>query len=154
MWKALFLLLPLAAFAEESCKHDEKTFRCVKYLKNYDADTITFEIEGVHPLLGKKISVRVSGVDTPEMRTKNKCEKALAKQAKRYVASVVQKAKRIDLKNIKRGKYFRVVADVELDGQSLSKSLLKKGFAYPYDGGTKSKVDWCERFPSSEYLPK
>src|SRR3989338_8597440 len=74
-------------------------------------------INGVHPLLGENISIRVNGVDTPEMKTKNKCEKEMAQKAQRYVASVMATAKRVDLKNIKRGKYFRVVADVEVDGQ-------------------------------------
>ena len=133
-----------------SCQHDEKNFRCVEYVRNYDADTITFKIKGVHPLIGENISIRVNGIDTPEMRTKNKCEKELAKKAKRFVASVVSKAKRIDLKNIKRGKYFRVVADVEVDGESLGQQLLKRGFAYPYDGGAKTIVDWCKRLPASE----
>ncbi len=61
----------------ESCKHDEANFRCVKYIKNYDADTVTFNIPNIHPLIGKKINIRVSGVDTPEIRTKNKCEKEI-----------------------------------------------------------------------------
>ena len=52
-----------------SCAHDEKNFRCVKYVKNYDADTVTFDVPNVHPLLGKKINIRVDGVDTPELRT-------------------------------------------------------------------------------------
>ncbi|MCY4523412.1 MAG: thermonuclease family protein [Halobacteriovoraceae bacterium] len=132
------------AFSEESCTHDDKTFRCVKYLRNYDGDTITFDIKEVHPLLGKKISIRVSGVDTPEIKTKNKCEKKKAKKAKRAVASVLSKAKKIDLENIERGKYFRIVADVKFDGKSLSKYLLDQGLGYPYNGGRKTKVNWCE----------
>ena len=47
--------------ADQNCTHDERTFRCVKYIKNYDADTITFDIPNIHPLLGKKISIRVTG---------------------------------------------------------------------------------------------
>ena len=58
------------------CIHDEKTFRCVQYVRNYDADTITFNIPKTHPLLGKEANIRVFGVDTPEIRTRNKLEKA------------------------------------------------------------------------------
>ena len=65
---------PFGLQAEESCVHDDSSFRCVKYVKNYDADTITFNVPNVHPLIGKKINIRVLGVDTPEIRTKNKCE--------------------------------------------------------------------------------
>ena len=112
--------MPLSSFAQKSCEHDENNLRCVKYVRNYDADTVTFNIPKVHPLLGKKVNIRVSGVDTPEIRTKNKCEKEKARNAKKLVANLFKHAKRIDLENIKRGKYFRIVADVIIDGKSLT----------------------------------
>lgn len=127
----------------ESCEHDESSFRCVKYVRNYDADTVTFNIPNIHPLFGRKINIRVQGVDTPEIRTKNKCEKEKARYAKRLVTNLLKRAKRIDLENIQRGKYFRVVADIRIDGKYLSKYLLKNGLAYPYFGRTKKIVDWC-----------
>lgn len=139
-------LLPLYSFANDTCTHDDKNFRCVKYIKNYDADTVTFDVPNVHPLLGKKINIRVSGVDTPEVRTKNSCEKEKARNAKKLVANLLKNAKRIDLTNIQRGKYFRVVADVLIDGKSLSDYLLKNGLAYSYDGGTKKKINWCKSY--------
>lgn len=140
------------ARAADNCTHDETSFRCVKYIRNYDADTITFEIPNIHPLLGKNISVRVLGVDTPELRTKDQCEKNLSKIAKTSVAKLLKNAKKIDLVNIKRGKYFRIVADVQIDGKSLTSMLLEQKLAYSYDGGTKKKMDWCEqlkRIPAS-----
>lgn len=139
-----FSLLPLFAYSEDSCIHDAQNFRCVKYIKNYDADTVTFDVPNVHPLLGKKINVRVSGVDTPEIRTKDACEKEKARNAKRLVANLLKHAKRIDLINVQRGKYFRVVADVVIDGKSLSYYLLKNGLAYSYNGGTKKHINWCK----------
>lgn len=140
----LTLIIPSAMSSQSECGHSSNAFRCVKYVKNYDADTITFNIPNVHPLFGKKISIRVLGVDTPEMRTKNKCEKEKAKNAKKLVRSILKHAKRIDLINLKRGKYFRVVADVIIDGKSLTHYLLKNGLAYSYDGGKKRKIDWCK----------
>jgi len=143
-WLSLiFILISFSATAED-CMHDANTFRCVKYVKNYDADTITFNVPGVHPLIGKKINIRVQGVDTPEVRTKNKCEKEKARNAKKLVGNLLKNAKRIDLQNVSRGKYFRIVADVIIDGKSLSYYLLKNGLAYSYDGGTKKKVNWCK----------
>lgn len=130
--------------SNETCHHDSSTFRCVKFIKNYDGDTITFDIPNTHPLLGKKISVRVLGVDTPEIKTKNKCEKARAIEAKKIVEAALKKAKRIDLENIQRDKYFRILADVKLDGISLSQLLLTGGFAYSYTGGTKELPNWCK----------
>ena len=130
--------------SEDKCQHDKKTFRCVKYIKNYDADTITVHIPRVHPLIGKNMSIRVLGVDTPEIRTKDKCEKELALRAKNKVAEFLKQSNRIDLINIQRGKYFRIVADLLVDGESLSKFLLKQGLAYPYKGGRKPKMNWCK----------
>ena len=96
-------------------------------------------------LLGKSISVRVDGVDTAEIKGKSRCEKRMAKLSKDFVRKLLKRAKRVDLDNIQRGKYFRIVADVKLDGESLSKSLIKYNLATPYDGGTKDKVDWCQK---------
>lgn len=132
------------------CKHDKGHFRCVQYVRNYDADTITFHIPNVHPVLGDKISVRVAGVDTPEIRTKNSCEKDAGKKAKEDVTRILKSAKRIDLTNVKRGKYFRIVAEVMVDGKPLSHYLLENKLAYPYEGGTKQKIDWCKyRIPAA-----
>ena len=142
----LLMLFPVYSFSKDSCLHDDGNFRCVKYVKNYDADTITFNIPNIHPLIGNKINVRVLGVDTPEIRTKDKCEKKKARYAKKKITKILKKAKRIDLENIKRGKYFRIVADVKVDKKSLTEYLLENGFAYAYDGGTKRKIDWCKSY--------
>lgn len=53
--------MPVFSYAQKSCEHDENNLRCVKYVRNYDADTVTFNIPKVHPLLGKKVNIRVSG---------------------------------------------------------------------------------------------
>lgn len=110
----------------------------VKYVRNYDGDTITFDIRGVHPLLGEKVSVRLRGVDTPEIRGRCQEERRAALMAKRFVANVLKKARRIDLKRVSRGKYFRIVADVEVDGRDLKALLLERGLAVPYYGGRKA----------------
>jgi endonuclease YncB( thermonuclease family) len=137
--------------ADPACQHDRTTFRCVKYLKNYDADTITVHIHDVHPLLGDKISVRVLGVDTPEVKGHLPCEKEAARAAKRLVESLLKQAKRIDLNEAARDKYFRILADVNIDGKSLSAILLKNGLGYPYQGKTKEKINWC-KFGSGNQL--
>ena len=127
------------------CSHTDKSFNCVEYVKNYDGDTITFNIPNIHSLLGKKISIRVNGVDTPEKRTKDKCEKELSLYAQKFVESKLKNAKVINLKNISRGKYFRIVADVFIDGENLRTKLIGHHFAVGYDGGTKRSVDWCKK---------
>lgn len=143
------------AYATETknCQHDDITFRCVKFLRNYDGDTVTVSIPGVHPLIGEKISVRVLGIDVPEIKGKNKCEKDKAKTAQRLVENLLKNAKNIELKNVQRDKYFRILADVVADGKSVKDIVIKNHLAYEYAGGTKLHVDWCKdlkRLPASK----
>jgi len=150
--------VPVAATAPNAhgaCAHDAKTFRCVEYIKNYDADTITVKIPGVHPLIGDKISVRVAGIDSAEMRGKAACEAQSARDARKLVESQLRRAKNIELRNVQRDKYFRILADVAVDGVLVSDLLIKNRLAVAYDGGTKAKVNWCAMGakPASARLP-
>ena len=133
----------VGAYSFNSCHHGVSDFKCVNYLRNYDGDTITFDIPKIHPLFGRKMSIRLQGVDTAEIRTKDVCEKIAAHEAKAFVEEKLSKAKTIHLLDVSKGKYFRLVADVIFDGVSLSKVLLNRKLAIPYDGGTKPVVDWC-----------
>lgn len=149
---AAILIFSFTAQAGDDCKHDDHTFRCVKYLKNHDGDTLNVELPGVHPLFGSNISVRVRGIDTPEISTKDKCEKDAGRAAKNLAESMLKNAKRIDLENLGRDKYFRILADVKIDGKSLSEVMLKQHLAYEYQGGTKKHPNWCDeklRSPAS-----
>jgi len=136
--------------AADSCTHDVTTFRCVKYVRNYDADTITFDIPNVHPLIGKHISVRVRHVDTPEIKGKLPCEKEAARTAKRLIENLLKNATRIDLENAGKDKYFRILADVVVDGKPLKDTLLKNNLAYSYEGKTKQSLNWCNRVPANQ----
>ena len=125
---------------------DDKNFGTLKVSSIssiYDGDTFRAIIKDVHPLLGERIGIRVSGVDTPEIRGKCKLEKSLAKKAKKFTVNFLRSSKKIELRNVTRGKYFRIVADVYGDGRNLTKLLIRSGHAVKYDGGKKSK-DWCK----------
>lgn len=131
------------------CDHNATTFKCVKYIRNYDADTITFDIPKVHPLIGNHISVRVRHIDTPEMTGKLPCEKDKARVAKNLIENLLKNSKRIDLENVDKDKYFRILADVVVDGKPLKDVLLKNNLAYAYEGKAKQKLNWCNRVPAS-----
>ena len=83
----------------------------------------------------------MNGVDAPEIRGKCQYEKDLALKARDFVRNKLANAKEIKLTNLQRGKYFRVVANVLLDGVSLEQDLLENKLAYKYSGGSKSS--WC-----------
>jgi len=135
----LALFLPLTILSASTLATD---FPNVTYRTCYDGDTCRFDIPGLHPLLGKNIPIRFAGVDTPEMRGKCQQEKDLAIKARNRVRDLLSQAHSITLKDVERGKYFRLVASVEADGQDVSDLLIQEGFAVVYDRGTKVK-DWC-----------
>jgi len=113
------------------------------YVRNYDGDTITFNLPTLHPIIGNNIPIRVNGIDTPEIR--GKCEKETydAEQARDMVSDILKDAGKIALKNLRRGKYFRIVADVYVDEENLADILIEAGVAIPYSGGKKKK-NWCQ----------
>ena len=104
----------------------------------YDGDTLTVDIPQWPSIAGKRIGVRVKGVDTPEMKDKRPHIRELALTAKVLVATLCPNGSTAELTNIERGKYFRLVASVSCGGQDVATALLAVGLANPYDGGTKT----------------
>ena len=100
----------------------------------YDGDTFKIDLPSQHPLFGDDISVRVAGIDTPELKGSSDEVKALAYKAKNRTQELLSDAKTIELKNPQRGKYFRVVAEVWIDGESLGEKLKSERLAKDYDG--------------------
>ncbi len=113
-----------------------------KVISVYDGDTFRVNIDSLPPLIGKNIPVRLEGVDTPEINGKCQYEKDLALEARDFVRSKLLNAAEIKLNDLQRGKYFRIVAKVYIDGVSLEEELLQNGLAYQYNGGKKS--NWCK----------
>jgi micrococcal nuclease len=106
----------------------------------YDGDTIRVSIHAWPALVGERIPVRLYGIDTPEMSDKRPRVYRLARSAKQFSVTQLRGAKRIELRQIRRDKYFRLLAEVWVDGRNLSELLLKAGLAKPYFGG--KKVSW------------
>ena len=113
-----------------------------KVISVYDDDTFRVNIDSLPPIVGKNIPIRVNGVDTPEIRGKCQYEKNLALKARDFVRVKLADAKEIKLTNLQRGKYFRVVANVLVDGVSLEQELLDNKLAYEYSAG--KKLNWCK----------
>lgn len=109
----------------------------------YDGDTFKVNLQCSEPVLCHNVPVRVKGVDTPELKSNSPCEKQKAQQAKAFTTSFLQGHK-LDLRNCKRDKYFRLLCDVYSEGRSLASELIKRGLAYPYNGGTKAKKNYCK----------
>jgi len=108
----------------------------------YDGDTFRVDIDQWPALIGKNAPIRINNIDTPELRAKCPNEKRLALLAKKFTQTKLQHARVIELKRLNRGKYFRITADVFIDGENLGDNLLAAGFARVYSGKYK-KQSWC-----------
>mgnify|MGYP006160809427 CR=1 FL=1 len=100
----------------------------------YDGDTFKIDLPRMHPLFGDALSIRLFGVDTPEMRGTTEEVKALAMKAQKVTRKALAGARKIELRNPQRGKYFRIVSEVWIDGESLADMLRASGLAKDYDG--------------------
>jgi len=114
-------------------------------IKVYDGDSITIAaylpIEK-SPLF--RFSVRLNGIDTPEIKGKNEDEKAAAKEARDALSNLILH-KEVILKNVGTEKYGRILADVYLGDLCINDWLIKENYAVKYDGGTKiSPTSWLK----------
>jgi len=122
-------------------------FRVTEINRVLDGDTIDVTIDLGFDLY-KKERVRVAGVDTPEKRTRNLEEKALGLDATKWLKDKLEGAiNGADELSIRTelvggvGKYGRLlgwlyIGDSDL---SLNEQMIKEGYAWAYDGGTKQK---------------
>ena len=139
--KKLLLLTLCFGFFSVQAAPEYGTVSVSRVISVYDGDTFRVDIDSFPPIVGKNIPIRLNGVDTPEIRGKCQYEKDLALKARDFVRNKLANAKEIKLTKLQRGKYFRVVADVMIDGVSLEQELLENKLAYKYTGGKKSS--WC-----------
>ena len=112
-------------------------------VKVVDGDTIDVIIDlGFDIMFASR--VRLAGIDTPESRTRDKAEKALGQESKKYLADRIKAAKIIVIKSYKINsteKFGRVLGwlYVNGDGNSLNVEMIEKGYAWGYLGDTKVK---------------
>ncbi len=112
------------------------------FVRAYDGDTMTVNIPNTLPIIGDEISVRIKHIDTPEIYGKCQAEKDAAHAARDAVIAMIGKCSVITLHHVERDKYFRILAEVDIDGLDVGSSLIKRGLAVQYEGGTKTH-SWC-----------
>lgn len=113
----------------------------------YDGDTmhVVFKVFGEY----HRWNCRITGVDTPELRTKNETEKQFGYK----VRDIIREKLMDKLVRVKCGefdKYGRLLLDVYMpdehrtegkETETLSEWLIENKYAYSYDGGTKQAWD-------------
>jgi micrococcal nuclease len=117
-------------------------------IKIYDGDTITIGGYVKGDPMKYRFSVRLLGIDCPEIKSHDSFEKKHALEGKQYLEFIFLN-KEVTLKNITTEKYGRLLADVYFENTHINQLMLDKKFAIPYDGKTKDKnFNWKE-FTSS-----
>lgn len=134
MLRLIFLILPFGLFGQ--------SFEVVRVISVYDGDTFRVDLNCNIDFFCKNRSIRVNGVDTPEILGKCSEEKALAKRAREFTKSFLSKGD-ITLINAECDFYCRIVADVYVDGQLLSEELISQKLGRYYSGKQK-RQSWCE----------
>ena len=86
-----------------------------------------------------KQRVRLSGIDTPESRTKNLEEKALGLEAKEFLERRIADCDNLWVSTEKDGKYGRMLGNIWCGVTCINEEMVSRGYAWEYDGGTKEK---------------
>lgn len=116
-----------------------------KVIRVIDGDTVEIEAPFLPIELKQVLKVRILGVDTPEKGKFARCdqENMMSLQAKLFTEQEISNAKKVQVKIKSWDKYGgRILGDLILDGDPLSKRLIANGYAIEYNGEKKTK-DWC-----------
>lgn len=107
-----------------------------------DGDTVEADVH-VWPGHTVRVSVRLRGIDAPELRSRCEAEKAAALHARDVLAGLLVSGA-FHIRNVDGDKFFgRVVADIETpEGEVIADRLLNAGIVRPYDG--KARAPWCD----------
>lgn len=129
-------------------------FKMGVVIKVYDGDTITIAAKlpiPDSPLY--RISVRLNGIDCPEMKSKNANEHNCAVLAKQMVEDLVLN-RVVYLENVKTEKYGRLLADVYTPEKvHINALLVQKRLAVEYHGDTKQVIDWKSHYEQQVIPP-
>ena len=144
---SMLLALAACALPGGAAYADSISVQPSELVRVYDGDTFFVSIPSVPAVFGENIGVRIRHIDAPEMRSHCSTdaakdhERQLADQAKLQLAATLQGASTIELRNTGRDKYFRLLADVYVDGSSVADQLKADGLAVSYEG--EARAGWC-----------
>ena len=93
----------------------------------------------MQPVKLHKQRVRLSGIDTPESRTRDLEEKKLGLAAKERLKELC--VGKFKIKSLGKGKYGRILGiPYTENGKDICQILINEGHAVEYHGGTKVKI--------------
>lgn len=108
-----------------------------------DGDTVKVDASADMPPELALVAVRLRDVDTPETwKPKCESERRAGEAATAFTKAAVANAGSIVVRDPSWGKYGgRVIANLVLDGRTLSAMLIEEGHGRAYAGG--KRTGWC-----------
>jgi endonuclease YncB( thermonuclease family) len=142
MKNIFIILILLNSIIVASNAEDYSDVSVSRIIKVIDGDTFRVDIHELPDIIGKNIRIRILGIDAPEINGKCAFEKELAIKARDFVQMLLDNADSVVLKNLDRGNFFRLLAEVIVDGKNLGELLIAKDLAVRYQG---KKSSWCTK---------
>ena len=142
MKNILIILILINSIIVASNAEDYSDVSVSRIIKVIDGDTFRVDINELPDIIGKNIRIRILGIDAPEINGKCAFEKELAIKARDFVQILLDNADSVILKNLDRGNFFRLLAEVIVDGKNLGELLIAKDLAVRYQG---KKSSWCTK---------
>lgn len=158
---ALLTVLIPAAIGASQRTYDAPESGSVIYLDVVDGDTFYASILNWPDIIGDSIRIRIAGINCNELRgSHDSTYQARAEEATAFSRSKLENAKVLTLANIRRDKYFRILADVYVDGKDLGSMLLSKRLAVKWDrsldtvfatpSGSRYHMEGCQHLARSK----
>ena len=105
-----------------------------------DGDTVDVDIDLGFDCWFHNQRIRLSGIDTPECRTRDKQEKAHGLLAKEFVQANLAVGKVYRLQTKEKGKFGRYLGEFKTGKGFITRLLLKAKLAVPYEGQSKKEI--------------
>jgi micrococcal nuclease len=108
-----------------------------------DGDTIRADV-WIYPGLYQHTLIRIEGIDAPELRGRNECERALAKRSREHLAHLIA-GKTLQIDRVRPDKYGRMLGRVFAEEAGIlwiaAADMLDAHMARPYYGS--ARREWC-----------
>lgn len=98
--------------------------------KVYDGDTITVDFDLGFGIVLKKQTIRLLGINTPEVRGPERADGILSRNALRQ--RILDKQVIIRTSKDKKGKYGRWLGEVYVEDENINQWLITEGYAIKY----------------------
>ena len=98
-----------------------------KIIKIFDGDTV--RVKG----FGLQFTIRLVGIDTPELGKKRKKDQPYSQEAKKKLTRLIHK-KTISLEQYGTGSYNRVLAEIFVNATNINLEMVRSGLAEVYQG--------------------